>query len=358
MLPDVKPLATGSVIGIIGGGQLARMLAMDVARLGYHAHIFSPQQDCPASEVSRDITVGDYRDETALKAFADAVDVVTVEFENIPYESARYLSGFVPFYPAPDLFAVCQHRGKEKAFVQECGGQTARYELAHSLEDLQHAVEHIGVPCIAKHTTEGYDGKGQYRIKDKAQCVDVWQQAEGKELIVEAFVPFVAEASVIVARDASGEIELFPIAENMHVDGILATSNVPASLAGATIIAMESLATNIAMKGELIGLLAIEFFILEDGDVLVNEMAPRPHNSGHWTMDGCSISQFEQLARICAGLPMGTAHMTAPTRMTNLIGDDVNHIEEFMCDPHAVIHLYGKGECRQGRKMGHVNVTK
>lgn len=355
---NLTALPTSAIIGIVGGGQLGRMMAMAAAQLGYRTHIYSPEKNCPAQAVAHASTIAAYDDEAALTAFISAVDAVTVEFENIPVVAAEFLAKHKPFYPLPALFATCQHRGSEKNFVRECGGEVAPFVLAHSEAELHDAVKEIGTPCLAKHTTEGYDGKGQYRIHEADECADVWEKANGKELIIEALIPFVSEASMIIARDKAGEIAHFPIADNVHENGILATSSVPTSLSGETQQAIKKLATIIAEKGELVGLLAIEFFVLKDGSVLVNEMAPRPHNSGHWTMDGCNVSQFEQIIRICAGLPMKKPEVLVPTLMHNLIGNDVEALDEYWGNPKAAVHLYGKQECRAGRKMGHVNILQ
>lgn len=355
MLPDILP--AGSTIGVMGGGQLARMLAMSAAQLGYHVHIYSPIIDAPAQEVSHRTTIASYRDEATLAQFAASVDVVTVEFENIPATTAAFLSAHVPFYPSPTLFAICQHRLSEKAFIRECGSDTAQYYPATSLQELHHAVARLDTPCIAKHTREGYDGKGQARIHHADECSAVWESLGGCELIVEACVPFICEASIIVARNRQGEMVNFPVTENEHENGILKRSIVPANLPESTHTRMKQMARDIAAKGELIGILAIECFILKDGSVLVNEMAARPHNSGHWTIDGCNISQFEMLVRICAGLPMLNPRMLYPTTMHNLIGEDAANISAWLNNPNAKIHLYGKTEYQAGRKMGHVNVT-
>ncbi len=348
-------LATGSVIGVMGGGQLARMFAMKAAQYGYHVHIYSDKHNCPAQEVSRDITIADYEDEAALAAFCSAVDVVTVEFENIPAKAAHFIAEKVDFFPAPDMFAICRDRGKEKAFVTEAGAHTTRYKLANSQAELEQAVKEIGVPCIVKTTTEGYDGKGQFRIKEPQHIQNVWHEAGQRELIVEAFVGFESEASAIVARNQTGEIQIFPIADNEHRDGILHRSSVPTRISDIAQSKIIHAAKAIAEKANLVGLLAIEFFVMADGDVLVNEMAPRPHNSGHWTMDGCNVCQFEQLLRVCVGLPLKTPNIIAPTEMTNLIGSDVDNLQSAYQDNMSHLHLYGKSDVRAGRKMGHVN---
>jgi 5-(carboxyamino)imidazole ribonucleotide synthase len=353
---SASPLPLGSTIGIIGGGQLGRMLAMSVAQMGYHAHIFTPEPDSPAAEVAKFCTVAEYDDEVALHAFAANVAVITNEFENIPASAAELLATLKPVYPSPHLFALCQHRLKEKTFINTYGGRTADYAPARSLHELKEAVQKIGVPCIAKRTYGGYDGKGQARIHDIQECEAVWNMLAG-ELVVEAFVPYVKEASIIVARSQTGEMTSFPIAENIHEGGILRRSVVPANVAQSVQEEMQRIGYALAEAGALVGILAIECFILEDGQVLVNELAARPHNTGHYSMDGCNISQFEMLVRICAGLPLVQAVLLYPTEMYNLLGEEVLHLDGYLNNPHARLHLYGKKDCVAGRKMAHVNVV-
>jgi 5-(carboxyamino)imidazole ribonucleotide synthase len=356
MRRDCTPLKAGAVIGIVGGGQLGRMLAMSALQHGFHTHVYSCDAGTPAEEVATYTTVADYTDEAALQRFADAVDAVTVEFENIPEACAVFLSEHVAFYPSPTLFAVCQHRVKEKEFIASCGVATAAYASADSLASLQEAVEHIGVPCIAKHTTHGYDGKGQRWIRSYSECADAWLELKGKPLIVEAVVPFACEASVLIGRTKAGQIELFPIARNDHSGGILKQSSVPSGISDIANARMEAIARGIAECADLVGLLAIECFILQDDSVLVNEMAARPHNSGHWTMNGCTISQFDMVIRICAGLPLTAPKLLFPTTMINLIGEEARDADAWLHDAYATVHLYGKEGYRAGRKMGHVNV--
>ncbi len=349
-------LPPGATIGIVGGGQLARMGAMAAAQLGLHVHIYTSEEDSPAQEVARQTTTSAYDDEEALRDFTSSFDVITVEFENIPAHTAEFLARLVPFYPSPELFAICRHREKEKAFIRQCSVQTAEYRVADTYEAFADAVQAVGLPCIAKHTTMGYDGKGQVRLSELADCTTAWDVLGGRQVIVEAFVPFVSEASVIVARDQQGAIMTFPVTRNIHTEGILSQSDAPAGLPGAVTARVEDIGRTLAEQGGLIGLLAVECFILEDGEVLVNELAPRPHNSGHWTMDGCSVSQFEQWMRIVAGWPMREPVLRHPTTMHNLIGEEALTLERWQQDSNAIIHLYGKHDCRPGRKMGHVNI--
>ncbi|TAE32414.1 MAG: 5-(carboxyamino)imidazole ribonucleotide synthase [Alphaproteobacteria bacterium] len=357
MLHEHRILPPCATIGIMGGGQLGRMMAMAAASLGYHVHIFTPEEDCPAAEVARYVTVAPYEDLAAVEAFAHSVDVMTLEFENIPYKAAQAAQAVKPFYPSPDIVACAQHRGREKQCATDAGVETPNYQIADSYEGLLRAVEHVGTPCIIKTTTMGYDGKGQYRVQDASQCTDAWRALGMREVIIEAFVPFVAEASVMVARGQDGTMHTFPVTRNEHEGGILRTSYVPSGLSATTQTALEHAACAMAQRAELVGLLAFEFFILADGSICFNEMAPRPHNSTHWTMDACNISQFEQLMRICAGLPLKKPTLRATCRMVNLIGDDMNELAKWHHDPHAHVHVYGKAECREGRKMGHVNIV-
>jgi 5-(carboxyamino)imidazole ribonucleotide synthase len=350
-----KQLPLGSNIGIIGGGQLGRMTAIAAAQLGYHAHIFTPEANSPASEVAKSTIVAPYDDENALRQFASNVDVITNEFENIPSQTADLLASIKPLYPSPKLFATCQNRILEKQFIKECGAQVAPYAVASSLEKLKQAVRQIGTPCLAKRTSFGYDGKGQMRINSLEECEIAWHNLQG-ELIIEAHVKFEREASIIIARSQNGEMQFFPIAENIHEGGILRRSFAPANISDSVANQMQQIARNIAIQGELIGILAVECFILANDVVLVNELAARPHNSGHFTMDGCNISQFEMLVRICAGLPLIAPKLLHPTTMHNLLGDEVNHLEPYLSNPNARLHLYGKHEATSGRKMAHVNI--
>lgn len=353
--PVYELLPRHSIIGIIGGGQLGRMMAIAAAKLGYHAHIYSDDAQCPAKEVAFKTTIAPYTDKIGLNKFARQSNVITVEFENIPIQAAQFLSKHQPFFPSPDIFAFCQHRGKEKDFARQCGAQTADFRLADNEKSLLQAVRDLGLPVIIKHTTQGYDGKGQYRIDTIEACEGVWQEANQKELIVESVVPFTSEASIIIARSQSGEMALYPVVDNVHKNGILTETSAPSRLPKKTQDKMIALAKTIAQQSQLIGLLAIEFFVLKNGEVLVNEMAPRPHNSGHWSMDGCNISQFEQIIRICANMPLITPHIVAPTVMTNLLGGDIDTLDKWMQDDQCRLHIYGKRDARHGRKMGHVN---
>jgi len=350
-----EALAPGAVIGIIGGGQLGRMTALAAAPLGYRCHIFTPEENSPASQVSERTTVASYDDEAALAAFAASVDVITYEFENIPVETVERLSKLAPVRPRPSVLAVSQHRVAEKDFARESGAETAPYRHVTSLEQLRAAVEEIGRPAVLKTCRFGYDGKGQVKIVAETGLAEAWASLNTDDAVLEGFVAFEKEISVIVARGVDGTSRAFPVAENHHVDHILSTSTVPAVIPPETEAAARSVAEALAERLDLVGLLAVEMFVTSEGKVLVNEVAPRPHNSGHWTQDGCATSQFEQFVRAVTGLPLGPVEVRFPTVMQNLIGDDVEQWKSIVAEPNAKLHLYGKAEARPGRKMGHVN---
>ena len=299
-------LAPGSVIGIIGGGQLGRMTALAAAPLGYRCHIFTPEEDSPAAQVAEKTTVAAYEDEKALAEFAASVDVITYEFENIPVDTVQRLSELVPVRPQPSVLAVSQHRVAEKDFARDAGAQTAPYRHVTGLEQL---------PAVLKTCRFGYDGKGQIKITAETDLAAAWESLKTDDAVLEGFVSFDKEVSVIVARGTDGTALAFPVAENHHVDHILSTSTVPAVISGATEKAARATAVALAERLELVGLLAVEMFVTAEGEVLVNEVAPRPHNSGHWTQDGCATSQFGQFVRAVTGLPLGPVDMLFPTVM-------------------------------------------
>lgn len=350
-------IAPGSTIGIIGGGQLGQMAALAAAVLGYKTHIYSPDSNAPARNVVNQFTLASYDNKSQLKTFAESVDVVTFEFENIPAESAQFIEAIVPVRPRWKVLEISQNRIREKTFLNEVASvPTAQFAPVRTLEDLKTAWKAFGTEKAILKTTElGYDGKGQWRISAETDLAALWQEAEVKEAILEAFVPFKAEVSAIIARNLAGEVAVYSPAENVHKNGILDTSRVPARLPQAILDEAVEAAKRIAEKLELIGLLAVEFFVTQDGKLLANEIAPRPHNSGHWTMDGAVTSQFEQFIRAVCGLPLGSTVMHSAVEMKNLIGKDVNDWETIAKNPLAKLHLYGKREAREGRKMGHVN---
>ncbi|PKU26301.1 5-(carboxyamino)imidazole ribonucleotide synthase [Telmatospirillum siberiense] len=349
--PSVIP--PGATIGIIGGGQLGRMTALAAARLGYRCHVFCPEADCPASHVAT-ATVAAYEDREALARFAELVDVVTFEFENIPAESVRVLSQRVTVRPGWRVLETAQDRVVEKSFFNAIGVETAGWRPVADRTDLERAVAELGRPSVLKTARFGYDGKGQVKIDATTSLDEAWAEMKGVPAILESFVGFEREASVIVARGADGTARCFDVVENRHRNHILDQTIAPAPVTPALALRAEEIALRTAEKLELVGLLAVELFVTPDGRLLANEMAPRPHNSGHWTMDACATDQFEQLVRAVCGLPLGSTERHLDAVMTNLIGDDINQWLSILSEPDAHLHLYGKREARTGRKMGHV----
>lgn len=351
----IPTLAPGATIGMLGAGQLGRMTALAAAQLGYKTHVYAPDAaDSPAAQVSAAATIAGWDDLDALERFARSVDAVTLEWENVPVATVEHLRRFATVNPGPNVLAVAQDRVAEKSFVNGLGIGTAPWRAAHSAADVAAAVAEIGPRCVLKSTRLGYDGKGQARIDAAGDPAQAWDSIKTNAAIVEGFVTFACEVSVIVARGGDGAMVAYPAVENRHKDGILDVTIAPAKIAPATLAEAERVARRIAEALDLIGVLAVELFVTPDGGVLVNEMAPRPHNSGHWTMDACASSQFEQLVRAVCGLPLGSVERVADAEMTNLIGDDFLQWPALLAEPGARLHLYGKAEARPGRKMGHV----
>ncbi|MFL5063174.1 MAG: 5-(carboxyamino)imidazole ribonucleotide synthase [Xanthobacteraceae bacterium] len=351
------PLKPGATIGILGGGQLGRMLALAAARLGLKCHVFCPDPQAPAFDVVRRTTQADYGDENALDRFAEAVDVVTYEFENVPAETAKFLSERRPVLPDPRVLATTQDRLEEKKFVTGLGIRTAPFGGVDRLAALTEALEAIGRPAVLKTRRFGYDGKGQALIRPDTDLARAWEEIGVHPSIVESFVPFEREISVIAARGHDGQIECFDVVENEHRDHILKLSRVPAEVSPAVAAEARRIAETIAATFAYVGVLAVEMFVVREGAghaVLVNEIAPRVHNSGHWTLDGCTISQFEQHIRAVAGWPLGKPLRHGRVEMINLIGDEAAEYVQWLGVPGASIHLYGKNGARPGRKMGHV----
>jgi 5-(carboxyamino)imidazole ribonucleotide synthase len=355
-------LAPGATIGILGGGQLGRMMAIAAAEMGYHAHIYCPEKNCPASEVAMHATTADYEDIAALTAFAKTVDVVTYEFENIPFAPVFEIAKHVPVFPSPEVLATAQHRVKEKTAVNALGIKTTPFMSISNNEEFHTAIKKIGLPAVLKTCTMGYDGKGQYKVKANPSDGELGLNSvlpslpgQNIEYILEGFVDFNMEISVIVARDASGNIQSYCPVQNIHKHHILHETIAPAPIEQGLRDKAEAIAHTIAKGLNLVGLLAIEMFVCSNDDILINELAPRPHNSGHWTMDACITSQFTQTIRAICGLPLGSPERLCDAKMLNLIGDDVNDWQKYASLPNAKLHLYGKSECRTGRKMGHVN---
>jgi 5-(carboxyamino)imidazole ribonucleotide synthase len=350
-------LQPGDTIGILGGGQLGRMLAMAAARLGLRCQIFSPDPDSPAFDVVLNATCAEYADVEALELFANDVNVITYEFENVPAAAAMILAARRPVLPNRKILETTQDRLAEKDFVKRLGIGTADYADVSSAASLRAAIATIGLPAVIKTRRFGYDGKGQAIIRDGDDPARIWEELGTKSAILEAFVPFEREISVIAARSAAGDVECFDVTENEHRDHILKFSYAPAAIPEALAAHARGIAEKIASELDYVGVLAVEMFVVagEAGPkVLVNEIAPRVHNSGHWTLDGATISQFEQHIRAIAGWPLGKPVRHGQVTMTNLIGDDVNDYERWLTIPGATVHLYGKGAPRPGRKMGHV----
>jgi 5-(carboxyamino)imidazole ribonucleotide synthase len=348
-------IGPGSTIGIVGGGQLGRMLAMAAAQLGYKCHIYAPDEAPPAAEVSARFTRGAYGDEAALARFGSEVDVATYEFENIAAGPLSALAERVPLYPPREALEVAQDRLSEKQFVRDLGGRPAPFAAVGSREDLEAALAKIGTPAILKTRRFGYDGKGQVRIMAPSDAADAWEAVKGAACVLEGFVRFEDEFSIILCRTARGEAVSWDAPRNVHVDGILRASTAPAPMQLQPLIEeARALAVRVADALNYVGVLTLEFFASDDGPVF-NEMAPRVHNSGHWTIEGARTSQFENHVRAICGLPLGGTDRAAPkVRMQNLIGDDVEAWHDILSDPATHLHLYGKGEARRGRKMGHV----
>jgi 5-(carboxyamino)imidazole ribonucleotide synthase len=352
----MTPLPPGSTIGIVGGGQLGRMLAMAAAQLGYRCHVYAPDQaPPPAAEVAAEWTRGAWDDEAALSRFGRTVDVATYEFENIDAGPLDALEAEVPLWPPRRALEIAQDRLAEKDFVAGLGGRPADFRPVASREALDAALAALGAPAILKTRRFGYDGKGQARLASAGDAEAAWAAVRGAPSILEAFVAFDAEFSILLCRGASGETRVWPTPRNTHRNGILARSDVPAEgIDAATVAEAEALTRRIAEALDYVGMLAVEYFATADGPVF-NEMAPRVHNSAHWTIEGAITSQFENHIRAICGLPLGDTALTgARVEMANLIGDAADGWPAILADPSAHLHLYGKGEARPGRKMGHV----
>ena len=351
----MSALPPNATIGIIGGGQLGRMSAIAAARLGYRCHILTPEPDSPAAQVSAASTLADYEDADALRRFAEAVDVITFEFENVSAEGLDLLQSLRPVRPAPLVLRISQDRIAEKSFLRDAGVPTAPWRPVDSLGALHAAADAIGLPGVLKTTRLGYDGKGQALLRREDEFAPAWDALHPRPLILEGFIDYACEISVIVARGADGGGSLFDAAENRHRDGILDLTLAPARIAPATAAEAARVAWRVAESLGLVGLLAVEMFVDRGGRVLVNEIAPRPHNSGHWTIEACPASQFELHVRAIAGLPLPPGMRHADAAMKNLVGPAETALwPEIVATPGLIPHLYGKSEARPGRKMGHV----
>ncbi|MFO1150780.1 MAG: 5-(carboxyamino)imidazole ribonucleotide synthase [Alsobacter sp.] len=350
-------LRPGDTIGILGGGQLARMIALAAAPLGLRCHVYAPEAESCAFDVCARHTVAAYDDEAALADFAASVAVVTYEFENVPADTAAFLAARRPVLPGPRALAVTQDRLTEKTFVRDLGLGTPDFRAVDDLPGLEAAVAALGRPGVLKTRRFGYDGKGQAMIRPDTDLAAAWEAIGRKPAILESFVPFVREVSVVAARGRAGDVVAFDVCENEHRDHILAVTRLPARLSPASAHAAHEHAARIATALDYVGVLAVELFVVEDGAadrILVNEIAPRVHNSGHWTIEGAEASQFEQHVRAVAGWPLGSARRLGAVEMENLIGAAIERAPVILAEPGAHLHDYGKGAPRPGRKMGHV----
>lgn len=343
-------------IGILGGGQLGRMLSVAASRLGLKTHIYEPSANPPAGHVADAVTTASYDDAAALKAFAASVDVITFEFENIPTSALDLLETLRPIHPPRQALATSQDRLVEKKFLQKLGLQTAPFAAVQNADDLAKAITEIGTPAILKTRTMGYDGKGQARIMSPADADPALADMAGASAILEGFVNFSHEVSVIGARSADGSVACYDPGENVHVNGILRTTTVPAKLTPSQRTDAVLIAARILNALDYVGVMGLELFVTPQG-LIVNEIAPRVHNSGHWTQNGCTVDQFEQHIRAVAGWPLGGGSRHSDVVMENLIGDDMDKLPQLV-KTNAAIHLYGKSDTKAGRKMGHVNHVK
>ncbi|MEM6500140.1 MAG: 5-(carboxyamino)imidazole ribonucleotide synthase [Pseudomonadota bacterium] len=358
-------IAPGSTIGILGGGQLGRMLILAGRPLGYRFHVFEPNGPCAAGMVADREVNAQYSNRAALKDFAEAVDLITLEFENIPAEVVDTLSAIKPVLPNKKALHICQHREREKDFLKANNLPCAPFAYADSAGSLEKAIHSVGFPCVIKTATFGYDGKGQIKLNaehEAEDCEYLWNYLEAPpRVVVEKWIHHVGEFSVVCARKLDGSMCTFPMAENIHVNHILHASVVPARVTEATKKAAGELACQIADLLDVVGLIAVELFLDEDGELIVNEMAPRPHNSGHYTIEGCFTSQFEQHIRAITDLPFGSTELKHPTVMINLLGDVWQKGEpewsSLLLDANCKLHLYDKGKPNSSRKMGHFTVV-
>ena len=347
-------LAPGSVIGILGGGQLGRMTALAAARLGYRCHVFTDEPDGPGAQVMPLATVAGLDDAEALKRFARQVDVVTYENENIPLAAVDAVLAQTQVLPGRDVLEIAQDRLREKDWLRSIDVETASYREVVNAAALGRAIRDLDHRAVLKTVRMGYDGKGQVMIGPDTDAAAAWAEMGGETGILEAFIDYRCEISVVVARAANGSMANYPTVENQHVNHILDTTIAPARVDPETAMRAEAIARHIADRLGVVGLITVEMFLTRDGEILVNELAPRPHNSGHWTIDACYVSQFEQLVRALAGLPLGPTEWHSEAVMRNIIGGDIARWREHVADPMTRLHLYGKAEARPGRKMGHV----
>ena len=350
------PLSPGSTLGILGGGQLGRMLSQAASRLGFDVVILDPQPDCPAARVSRAQITAPYDDPDALQALGRLCDVVTFEFENVPASSVETLAGAGALVaPGPTALAVAQDRVDEKTYLNAVGAVTADFAAVATLDDLTKAIDKLGLPAVLKTRREGYDGKGQVWIRDAAEAEAAFDAIGRRPAVLEAAAVFQRELSVIAARGHDGVVAVYPLGENIHANGVLKTTLAPAAVDAKTQGRAVEIAAAVLDGLDYVGVMGIELFDMGDGVLLVNEVAPRVHNTGHWTQDGCVCDQFEQHIRAIVGWPLGPTEAHARIEMTNLLGDEVDQWRVLAAEANARLHLYGKHEARAGRKMAHVN---
>lgn len=366
---SAKTVLPGGTIGVLGGGQLGRMLSQAATRLGYRVHIFEPQADSPAGAVSHREVNAPYEDLAALSAFAKECDVVTYEFENIPAAPLKAIEGLTRLYPHWSVLETTQNRSREKNWLKRNGFAHARFVEVAAGGDVAAGIRDAGRPCVVKTADFGYDGKGQIKVQQEVDIATASKAFAGQACVIEQWIDFLCEVSVVVARATTGETGVFPVAENIHTNHILDFSIVPARVGPDVIGRAEKMGREIADKIGLVGVMGVELFVTKTGDLLVNELAPRTHNSGHYTLDACATSQFEQQVRAICGLPLGETHLVSPVVMVNILGDawanpGSGEIRSgapdwpmLLADPAVRLHLYGKSEPRRGRKMGHFTVT-
>ncbi|MBE2179426.1 MAG: 5-(carboxyamino)imidazole ribonucleotide synthase [Chthoniobacterales bacterium] len=357
-----RPVLPGGSVGLLGGGQLGRMFGIAARRLGYRVHTFAPSSDSPAGQISDVEVSAPYEDLDRLAEFAQDVDVVTFEFENIPSASLELVENLRPVHPRPEVLRICQNRAREKEFLTRKGFPCARHSLVKSAAEAAASAAMMGFPAVLKSADFGYDGKGQAKLRSAAEAAEAWERLDAPAAVIEEWVDFRCEISVVCARDLSGKVETFPVSENLHRDHILERSVVPARVDPGIAREAQRLAVDLARALDVVGLLAVEFFVRRDGSLLVNELAPRPHNSGHFTFDACATSQFEQQLRAVCGLALGSPRLLSPVVMVNVLGDAWVGGEPdwaaLLSDPDVKLHLYGKSEALPRRKMGHFCVLK
>ncbi|GED61442.1 5-(carboxyamino)imidazole ribonucleotide synthase [Brevibacillus formosus] len=357
---DRKQIKPGSTLGILGGGQLGRMIALAGRAMGYRFVTMDPTADAPCGQTADRQIVASYDDVEAAMQLASVSDVISYEFENVDAQVAEVLESRAYVPQGSRLLRITQNRIREKTAIREIGIPVAPFCVVNSLEDLQNAVRELGLPAVMKTATGGYDGKGQWVLRSEAELEEAYETLSkaGTELIVEQFVPFQMELSVIAARNPAGELAVFPVSENIHHENILHLSIVPARISAQVAARAEEIARTIVEKLDVVGLIAVELFLTEDGQLYVNELAPRPHNSGHFTMDACVTSQFEQHVRAVCNLPLGSTELLSSVVMVNILGEHLQPvIDQIDKLPRtAKLHLYGKAESKAKRKMGHINV--